>query len=146
IKAPREVVYQAFLDLDAVAKWLPPGTMRCQVHECDTREGGRFRMSLTYQDLADSPGGRGGKTSADTDAFDGRFVKLVPNEKIVEAVEFESADAAFAGEMRITWTLRDASGGTEVAVLCENIPRGIRPQVNEIGSRLSLAQLAALVE
>ena len=143
IRAPREAVYQAFLDRDAVAAWLPPETMSGQVHAFDPREGGEFGMSLTYQDPRHSPGG---KTSEDSDTFQGRFVELVPDEKIVWVVEFESQDPGFAGEMRITWSLEDAEAGTEVTVLCENIPQGVRPEDNEMGSRSSLQKLAALLE
>ena len=113
------------------------------MHTFDPREGGKFRMSLTYQDPKHSPGG---KTSEDTDTFQGRFVELVPYEKIVWVVEFESQDRGFAGEMRITFRLADAEGGTEVVVFCEDIPKGVRPEDNEMGCRSSLQNLAALLE
>jgi uncharacterized protein YndB with AHSA1/START domain len=143
IRAPRTAVYQAFLDRDAVGSWLPPETMTGHVHTFDPREGGTFRMSLTYQDRKHSPGG---KTSEDTDTFQGRFVELVPYEKIVWVTEFESQDPGFAGEMRITFILADADGGTEVVVFCEDIPLGVRPEDNEMGCRSSLQKLAALIE
>jgi uncharacterized protein YndB with AHSA1/START domain len=143
IKAPRKTVYEAFLDPDALASWLAPGTMKGHVHLFEPHEGGTFRMSLTYQDLTESPGG---KSSEDTDTFQGTFAELVPNEKIVWITEFESQDPDFAGEMRLIWHFADVDGGTEVTVLCENIPRGIRPEDNEEGSRSSLQKLAALVE
>jgi uncharacterized protein YndB with AHSA1/START domain len=88
----------------------------------------------------------GGKTTADTDTVQGRFVELVPYTKIVQAVEFESDDPAFAGEMTITVDLADTDGGTEITFLCENIPKGIRPEDNEQGCRESLQKLAALLE
>jgi len=143
IRAPRKAVYQAFLDRDAVASWLPPETMTGHVHTFEPREGGKFRMSLTYQDPKHSPGG---KTSEDTDTFQGRFFELVPDEKIVWVVEFESQDPGFAGEMRITFSLADADGGAEVVVLCEDVPNGVRPEDNEMGCRSSLQKLAALIE
>lgn len=146
IDAPREDVYRAFLDPDAVAEWLPPDGMSGRVHRFDPREGGGFRISLTYLNPADSPGGAGGKTSEDTDTHRGRFVELVPDERIVEVVEFESDDPGFAGEMRVIVTLADVDAGTEVTFRCENIPSGIRPEDNEAGSRSSLANLAALLE
>lgn len=146
IQAPREEVYRAFLDPDAVASWLPPEGMSGHVHRFEPREGGEFRISLTYQDPANSPGGTGGKTTDDTDTHHGRFVELVPHERIVEVVEFESDGPGFAGEMRITVTLAAVDGGAEVTFLCENIPEGIRPEDNEAGSRSSLANLAALLE
>ena len=146
INAPREVIYEAFLDADALASWLPPGTMTGHVHTFEPYEGGKFRLSLTYQNVADSPGGMGGKTSDDSDIVEGRFVELVLNEKIVWLTEFESEEPGFAGEMRITWSLADANGGTEVTVLCENIPQGISLEDNETGSRSSLQKLAAFLE
>ena len=79
-------------------------------------------MSLTYQqDAANSPSG---KTTDDTDTFRGRFAELVPDEKIVWVVKFESESPDFAGEMRVTWSLADASPGTEVTVICEHIHLG----------------------
>lgn len=146
IDAPREAVYRAFLDPGAVVEWLPPDGMSGHVHRFDPREGGEFRMSLTYQDPADSPDGMGGKTTEDTDTHRGRFVTLVPDEKIVEAVEFESDDPIFAGEMRITVTLVDVDSGTEITYHCENVPDGIRPEDNEAGCRSSLRKLADVLE
>lgn len=146
VRAPREEVYRAFLDPDAVASWLPPEGMSGHVHIFDPREGGEFRISLTYDDPANSPGGSGGKTTDDTDTHRGRFVELVPHERIVEVVEFESDDPGFAGEMRITVTLSDVDGGTEVTFRCEDVPSGVRPEDNEAGSRSSLDNLAALLE
>lgn len=146
IKAPRTAVYEAFMDADAVATWLAPGTMKGRVHTFEPREGGEIRMSLTYQDVTESPDGKGGKSSSDTDTFTGKFSELVPDEKVVWITEFESEDPDFAGEMTLTWSFVDADGGTEVTVLCENIPRGIRPEDNEEGSRSSLDKLAAFLE
>ncbi len=144
IKAPRDKIYQAFLDPRAVvAKWLAPDTMQSHVHTFDPREGGQFRISLTYQNSGDSPRG---KTDSHTDTYHGRFIKLVPNEEILEAIEFETQDAAFTGEMTMTVKLADVDGGTEVALLYENVPAGIRPEDNKEGSRQSLKKLAAYVE
>jgi uncharacterized protein YndB with AHSA1/START domain len=141
--ARRSDVYKAFVDRDLVAAWLAPGTMRCVVHEFEPREGGRFRMSLTYKDPADGPGG---KTTEDTDTFHGRFVQLVPYERVVQLVEFESEQPGMSGKMRVTWDLADAGRGTNVTVVCEDIPRGIRLEDNEVGSASSLQKLARLVE
>lgn len=143
INAPRAAVYAAFLDPGAVASWLPPETMTGRVNTFEARAGGKFGMSLTYEDPAHSPGG---KTTEDTDTFAGTFAELVPDEKIVWVVRFESDDPEYAGEMTVTWTLEDADGGTEVTVLCANIPKGIRLEDNEMGSRSSLGKLAAFVE
>ena len=143
INAPRETIYEAFLDPQAVASWLAPDTMRSHVHTFDPREGGEFRISLTYQNAEDS---QQGKTAQDTDTYHGRFVELVPYEKIVEVIEFETHDPGFSGEMTMTVMLADADGRTEVSLLYENVPKGIRPEDNEAGSRQSLRKLAALVE
>jgi uncharacterized protein YndB with AHSA1/START domain len=142
IKAPRPAIYQACLDPDALAFWRVPDTMKGQMHVFEAREGGTFRMSLTYQDLAQSPGG---KTSEATDTFQGRFVELVPDEKIVEVIEFESQDPRFAGEMTMTTSLTDTGEGTEITVLCEDIPAGIRPEDNEVGTQQALQKLATLI-
>jgi uncharacterized protein YndB with AHSA1/START domain len=143
IKAPRSAIYHAFLDRDALAAWLPPETMKGHVHTFEPREGGKFRLSLTYEDPEHS---HGGKTTQDSDTVQGRFVELAPDEKIVWVVEFESQDPSFAGEMTITFSLAEADGGTEVIVLCEDIPKGVRLEDNEMGCRSSLQNLAALVE
>src|SRR5262245_50731371 len=131
IAAPREAVYRALLDKDAVATWLPPASMTGVVHTFDAREGGAFRISLVYPEGDES----WGKSSEGTDTVGGRFVTLIPNERVVWMTEFESADPSFAGEMILTWTLAPVVGGTEITVLCENIPPGIRPEDNEAGCR-----------
>jgi uncharacterized protein YndB with AHSA1/START domain len=143
IRASRNSVYQACLDPDAVASWRVPDNMKARVHAFDAREGGRFRVSLTYQDPERSSRG---KTSEDTDTFAGRFVELVPYERIVEVIEFESEDPGFAGEMKITTSLAEAGEATEVTILCQDIPGGIRPEDNAIGCKESLQKLAALLE
>ena len=119
---------------------VPPG-MTSHVHAFDGREGGSFRISLTY----DAPAATG-KTTAHTDTFHGRFVKLVTNEQVVEVVEFETTDPALLGEMKITYTLADADGGTDVLAVHDGLPRGLSTADNEAGWHSSLAKLAALVE
>src|SRR5438552_1217067 len=114
----RARVYQALLDARAVAKWMVPTGMTSQVHAFDAREGGAFRISLTY----DAPTGTG-KTTARTDTFHGRFVKLVTNEQVVEVVEFVTADPALQGEMTITIALADADGGTDILAVHDGLPR-----------------------
>ena len=118
-----------------------PSGMTSHIHEFQGREGGTFRISLTY----DAPTGVG-KTSAHTDTYHGRFVKLVPNEQVIEAVEFETADPVLRGEMTITFTLADADGGTDLIAVHENLPEGLSAADNEAGWRSSLSKLAALME
>jgi uncharacterized protein YndB with AHSA1/START domain len=141
IRAPRSRVYGALLDARAVATWMVPTGMTSHVHTFDPREGGSFRISLTY----DAPTGAG-KSSAHTDTFHGRFITLVPDEKVVEVVEFETEDPSLQGEMTITITLADADGQTELAAVHDRLPPGLSPADNEAGWRLSLGKLAALVE
>jgi len=141
VNAPRAMVYCALLDPRAVAKWKVPDGMTCRIHEFDAREGGSFRISLTY----DAPTGTG-KTTAHTDTYHGRFVKLVPNEQIVEVDEFETNDSAMTGEMTITFKLTDADGGTDVLAVHDNLPPGVSPADNETGWQMALDKLAALVE
>jgi uncharacterized protein YndB with AHSA1/START domain len=141
VNAPRASVYRALLDPRAIAKWQVPNGMTSQVHAFDPREGGSFRISLTY----DAPD-QAGKTTAHTDTHHGRFVKLVPNQQVVEVVEFETTDPALRGEMTITITLTDADGGTDILAVHDGVPPGVPPADNETGWRMSLAKLAALVE
>jgi uncharacterized protein YndB with AHSA1/START domain len=98
-------VYRTLLDAEAVQEWMVPEGMTSQVHLFDPREGGMFRISLTY----DTPTNEG-KTSAQTDSFHGRFVKLVPDTEVVEVVEFETDDPALRGERQARGTRRTALG------------------------------------
>jgi predicted PurR-regulated permease PerM/uncharacterized protein YndB with AHSA1/START domain len=141
VRAPRERVYRAFLDANDVARWMVPDGMTSTVHTFEPREGGMFRISLTY----DAPSGTG-KTTANRDTFHGRFVQLVPHERIVEAVTFETDDPAMRGEMTITIALADADEGTEIVAVHDDLPLGLSPTDNEIGWRMSLGKLASLVE
>ncbi|MFC5213813.1 SRPBCC domain-containing protein [Streptomyces coerulescens] len=142
VDAPRAAVYRALLDADAVARWRVPDGMTARVHEFDGREGGTFRVSLTY----DLPTGTG-KSDAQTDTYHGRFVRLVADELVVEEVEFETDDPALLGTMTMTTTLADAAGGgTYVTIAHEGIPDAVPAADNETGTRMALANLARLVE
>jgi uncharacterized protein YndB with AHSA1/START domain len=141
LNAPREKVYRALIDPEAVATWMVPTGMTSHVHAFDAREGGFFRISLTY----DAPSARG-KSTAHTDTYHGRFVELVANERVVEVLEFETDDPAMRGEMTIAFSLTDAYGGTELVAVHEGVPPGVPPADNDTGWQMSLAKLAALVE
>jgi uncharacterized protein YndB with AHSA1/START domain len=141
VNAPRANVYRALLDARAVAAWMVPQGMTSQVHHFDPQEGGQFHISLTY----DESGGSG-KTTAHTDTYHGHFVKLVPDELVVEVMEFETADPAMQGEMTITFSLTEVDGVTEVLALHENLPPALSPADNETGWRMALEKLARLVE
>lgn len=141
INAPRAQVYAALLDARAVATWMVPDGMTSHVHEFDAREGGFFRISLTYDEPSET-----GKTTAQTDTYHGRFVRLVPDEQVIQAMEFETDDAAMRGEMTVTYTLTDAAGGTDVLAVHENLPPGVSPADNQIGWEMALDKVAAWVE
>jgi len=147
VRAPRAAVYRALLDAEAVRKWMVPDGMTSEVHEFEPREGGRFRVSLTYE----APTGTG-KATAQTDTYHGRFVELVPDERVVEVVEFETDDPAMQGEMTISMSLTEADGAdgagaeTELVAVHEGLPPGLSAEDNETGWRMSLGKLARLVE
>lgn len=141
IRAAPDVIYRALIEPQAVASWRPPLGMRGEVLAFDAREGGTFRMAFIYED----EGGHG-KTTENADVFEGRFAELVPGRRVVELVEFESDDPAFAGIMRIVTTLEPVEGGTRVAVSCENVPRGISEDEHREGIASSLENLAAFIE
>jgi uncharacterized protein YndB with AHSA1/START domain len=142
IKAPRAKLYAACLDPEMLARWRAPDRMSGVVHSFDAHIGGSYRMSLAYRTSKRSTG----KTSSDTDSFTGRFIELVPDEKIVESIAFESDDPAYAGTMSLTTSFEEVPGGTNVTMKFDGLPPGIRPEDNETGTRQSLAKLAALVE
>ena len=141
VRAPRAAVYRALVDPRAVAAWMVPDGMTSQVHEFDARENGRFRISLTYEDPAQA-----GKTAAHTDTYHGRFLTLVPGERVVQSLEFETADPAMQGEMTITFSLAEAPEGTRLVTVHDGVPSGISPADNATGWRMSLGKLKALVE
>ena len=118
-----------------------PTGMTSHVHAFEGREGGSFRISLSYEAPSET-----GRTTARTDTLHGRFVKLVLNEKVVEVCEFETADPAMRGEMTLTFTLTDADGGTDILGTQDGLPSGASTTDNETGWQMSLAKLAALVE
>jgi uncharacterized protein YndB with AHSA1/START domain len=141
IDTPPAAVYRALLDPRAVATWMVPEGMTSRVHLFEAREGGRFRISLTYDALTGT-----GKMSAYTDTYHGRFVRLVPGEQVVEVMEFETDDPKMRGEMRITFTLAESDGGTDLLGLHENLPPGLSATDNETGWRMALDKLAVWVE
>lgn len=141
VNAPRTKVYHALLDPQAIATWMVPDGMTSHVHMFDAREGGLFRISLTYNEPAGT-----GKTTAQTDTYHGHFARLVPDEQVVEVMEFETADPEMCGEMTVTFTLTDADGGTDLLAVHENLPPGLSPADNDIGWRMSLDKLVAFAE
>jgi len=115
--------------------------MSSHVHDFDPREGGAFRISLTYDAVSGT-----GKSEPHADTYHGHFEKLVPNEQVVEVFEFETSEPGLHGTMTMTTTLTDADGGTDVLVVHQGIPESVPAADNETGTRMALANLAQLVE
>ncbi len=143
IKASPATLYRAFVDPKALVTWLPPKGMKGHLDAFDPRAGGTYRMVLTYEQA--DPSVRG-KSSEHSDIVEGRFLELVPDERVVQQFEFESEDPAFAGVMTMTWKLAPVSGGTEVTIVCEDVPEGIRKEDHDEGLRSTLENLAAFTE
>ncbi len=143
IRARPDEIYEAFMNPAVLVSWLPPGEMTGQIHEFDARAGGGYRMSLFYP-----PSERAfrGKTSDREDMVTVRFTELAPPRRIVQTVSFHTADPTLLGEMTIVATFEEVPGGTDVAMMCKDLPPGLRPEDNEAGSRLSLEQLARRFE
>ena len=115
--------------------------MTCTVHSFDPREGGVFRISLTYDDES-----RAGKSGGNVDTYQGYFRELLPNRRIVEVIEFDTSDPELKGEMTITTSLEDVGDTTKVVVAFEGLPEGVSLDDNGTGTAMSLSKLAKLVE
>lgn len=134
-------VYEAFEDPKAMESWLPPGNMTAEMIRFDFREGGSYRMRLSYK----NPGDGRGKTSDNADEVEVGFTRIVAERLIEQAVKFESNDPEFSGSMRLIWTFDPVEGGTLVTVQAENVPRGIRREDHEAGMNSTLDNLTAFV-
>jgi uncharacterized protein YndB with AHSA1/START domain len=116
--------------------------MTGRVERFDARPGGSYRLVLT---LTDGSSGSG-KSTPDSDVVEARFVEIVPDERVVQAVDFVSDDPAFAGTMTMTWQLSDEDGGTRVDIRADDVPPGISAEDHAMGMRSTLANLAAFLE
>lgn len=132
LRAAPERVYRAFLDPDAMAKWLPPHGFTGKVHHMDARLGGTYKMSFTNF------------ATGDSHAFGGTFLELVPHERLRYTDTFD--DPGLPGEMQTTVSLTKVSCGTEVNIVQEGIPEAIPPEACYLGWQESLTLLAKLVE
>ena len=132
LRAPPERVYRAFLDADAMAKWLPPNGFTGRVHHLDARVGGTYKMSFTNFGTGHS------------DSFGGEYLELVPNERIRHTDKFD--DPNLPGEMQTTVTFKRVSVGTELHVVQEAVPAVTPPEACYLGWQESLTLLAKLVE
>jgi len=132
LRAPPERVYRAFLDADAMAKWIPPYGFTCKVHHMDAKVGSSFRMSFTNF------------TTGNAHSFGGEYLELVPHERIRYTDKFD--DPNLPGEIQVTVALRNVSCGTEINIVQEGLPEVIPLEMCYLGWQESLAQLAKLVE
>lgn len=132
LRTTPERVYRAFLDADAMAKWLPPYGFTCNVHHLDGRVGGTFKMSFTNF------------TTGHGHSFGGEYRELIPNERIRYSDKFD--DPHLPGEMETMVSLRPVSCGTELSIVQEGVPEAIPVEMCYLGWQESLAQLAHLVE
>ena len=132
LRSPPERIYRAFLDADAMAKWLPPHGFTGKVHHLKAEVGGTFRMSFTNL------------TTGHSHSFGGEYVELVPNERIRHTDKFD--DPNLPGEMQVTVSLRKVFCGTELNVVQEGIPSAIPAEACYLGWQESLTLLAQLVE
>lgn len=142
VPAAPEAVYRAFVDAGSLMAWLPPTGMSGRALLFEPWEGGRCRIELALEGDGHSAAG---KTTERTDITAGRFLALEPSRRIVQTVEFESDDPAFAGTMVMTWTLEPEAGGTRVTVTAEQVPAGIAAHDHEAGLASSLDNLAGFV-
>lgn len=131
-RAPPERVYRAFLDADAMAKWLPPYGFTCKVHHMDAKVGGTFRMSFTHF------------ATGNSHSFGGEYLELVPFERIRYIDKFD--DPSLPGEMQVTVLLSQCSCGTDISIVQEGIPEVIPTEMCYLGWQESLLQLATLLE
>lgn len=142
IRASPSTLYRAFADPTAMESWLPPTGMTGRVKRFDFRDGGSYRMRLTYDD----PDRGQGKSSADSDEVEVRFLRLVPDRCIEQAVVFASNDPRFSGVMKMTWTFSPRAMDTEVSVRCEDVPEGISAEDHAAGLASTLENLANFTE
>ena len=133
-KAPRERVFNAFLDPDAFAKWIPPNGYTAHVYKFEPRVRGTYRMSFSSLD------------KKDTHFFGGKYLEIKPYERLRYTDKFESDDPEMQGEMKVTVTFRDVPGGTEVRIVQEGLPKVIPTEGAMLGWSQSLENLARLVE
>ncbi len=127
-----EKVYRAFLEADALAKWLPPNGFACTVHHLEAKVGGTFKMSFRNF------------TTGNGQSFGGEYLELVPNERLRYTDKFDNPN--LAGNIQVTVTLKKVSLGTELDIVQEGLPDVIPPEACYLGWQQSLRNLARLVE
>ncbi len=141
IFAPAKAIASAFADPRALERWLPPGDMTGEMLHFDFRDGGSYRMRLTYAEPIAQ-----GKTTEDSDEVEVRIVRVEDERKIEQEVTFNSEDPLFSGVMRMIWTFAPRNDGTMVQVQARDVPAGITPADHQAGLASSLQNLASFVE
>jgi uncharacterized protein YndB with AHSA1/START domain len=139
IAASVERAYAALIDPVALATWIPPAGMSARIERFDLRPGGSYRMVLTYAD----PGPGGGKSSADSDIVEARFIDIVPGVRVVYEVDFVTEDPAYASTMIMTWAVSAVGEQCRVDITATNVPDAISIEDHAAGLASSLASLAA---
>ena len=142
IAATPEKVFAALVDADAVSSWLPPAGMNGRFEHFDARPGGSYRLILTNSDRSHA----GGKATDNSDIVEARFVDIVPDTRVVQAINFVSNDPAFAGTMTMTWDVVPIGERTRVEIRATNVPPGISAEDHAVGLNSSLANLAEYTE
>lgn len=142
VHVDRAKVFPALTSRDALLSWLPPKGMHGRFERFDMRQGGSYRLVLTYEDAFGAPG----KTSADSDVSEVRITQIIPGERIVQQIDFESDDPMFQGSMEMEWNLHDVDEGTEVEIVARNVPDGVRARDHAEGLTSSLTNLATYLE
>ena len=135
-------VFKALVDRSAMETWLPPRGMTARFERFNPTPGGSYRLVLTYADPTEARG----KSSADSDIVEVRYVDVVPDDRVVQAVDFVSDDPAFAGTMTMTWAVRAVEGGTRVEIVADDVPDGISAEDHAAGLASSLDNLASYLK
>jgi uncharacterized protein YndB with AHSA1/START domain len=138
VDAPVTRVFDALVDQDDLVAWLPPEGMTGTFERFDPRPGGSYRLILAYDDQTDARG----KSTARSDIVEVRYVDIVPNVRVVQAVDFVADDPAFAGTMTMTWDLQPRDDGTLVEITAADVPAGISAEDHATGLASSLENLA----
>ena len=142
ISAPLDRTFDALVDRVALETWLPPDGMTGRFEHFDPTPGGSYRLILTYA----VPAAARPKSAADVDIVEARFVDIVTNDRVVQAVDFVSNDPAYGGTMTMTWVVRRTDGGTLVEFVADDVPAGISAEDHSAGMTSSLQNLARYLE
>lgn len=142
IAAPPDRVFDAMVDGDALLAWLPPRGMTATFERFDPRPGGSYRLVLSYGDPANARP----KSTADSDIVEARYVDIVDNVRVIQAVDFVSDDPQFAGTMTMTWAVSAVEGGARVDITADDVPDGISADDHARGLTSSLDNLATYIE